>query len=121
LDELNTEITRLVPSDQKGPPLEQVLQRLLRSQDGLTLLSLDTLQVEAPAVAAANAATAALPAGMNRRALVLRVAGPYAGLVRYVQALETAMPGLRWGSMELKADKRSNELTLQVYVLGVQP
>jgi hypothetical protein len=58
---------------------------------------------------------------MNRRALVLRVAGPYAGLVRYVQALETAMPGLRWGSMELKADKRSNELTLQVYVLGVQP
>jgi MSHA biogenesis protein MshJ len=52
--------------------------------------------------------------------LVLKVAGPYGELVKYVQALESALPGLRWGTMELKTDKRGNELTLRVYAVGVQ-
>jgi MSHA biogenesis protein MshJ len=116
LEELNTEIKSMVPADSKGPPIEQVLQRLLLRQEGLTLLSLDTLPAEA-----ASAAGGVLPAGMARRGVQLRVAGPYAALVRYVQALEVALPGLRWGSMELKADQRSSELSLLVYALGVQP
>jgi MSHA biogenesis protein MshJ len=52
--------------------------------------------------------------------LVLKVSGPYAELVRYVQALEAALPGLRWGAMELQADKRGTVLSLRVYALGVQ-
>jgi MSHA biogenesis protein MshJ len=118
LDELNTEIAELAPKDQKAPPLEQVLQRLLLRQEGLTLLSLDTLKTTAPAVSAGAVAPAA---GLTKRGLVLRVAGPYAQLVHYVQALESALPGLRWGPMELKTDKRLSELTLQVYAVGVQP
>jgi MSHA biogenesis protein MshJ len=117
LDELNTEIASLAPKDQKAPPLEQVLQRLLLRQEGLTLLSLETLKTAASAAAGA----AAPAAGLTKRGLVLRVAGPYAQLVRYVQALESALPGLRWGPMELKTDKRLSELTLQVYAVGVQP
>lgn len=114
LAELDSQIAALVPTESKGPPLEQVLQRLLRRHDGLTLVSLDTQKPEA-------AGAVALPAGMSRRGLLLKVSGPYAELVRYVQALEGALPGLRWGTMELKADKRGNELSLQVYALGVQP
>ena len=121
LDELNTEIAGLAPKDQKAPPLEQVLQRLLRRQEGLTLLSLETLKTAAPAATAATAGVATPAAGLTKRGLVLRVAGPYAELVRYVQALESALPGLRWGPMELKTDKRQSELTLQVYAVGVQP
>jgi MSHA biogenesis protein MshJ len=123
LVEINTEIGGLAPSDQKAPALEQVLQRLLRRQEGLTLLSLETLKTEASGAATTTAATPAAPAmaGLTKRGLVLRVAGPYAELVRYVQALESALPGLRWGPMELKTDKPLNELTLQVYAVGVQP
>lgn len=119
LQELNDAIRALAPQEQKGPALEAVLQRLLRSQDGLTLLSLDTLKPEAPATNGA-AATNPQPTGMSKRGLEFRVKGPYAGLVRYVQALETALPGLRWGAMELRTDKRSSELSLRVYAVGVQ-
>lgn len=121
LQEINTEIATLLPADTRGPPLEQVLQRLLRRQDGLTLISLDTLKPEATAGAAGTSGATAMPAGVARRALQLKVAGPYAELVRYVQALETALPGLRWGVMELRAEQRSSELSLRVYALGAQP
>ena len=113
LAERNTELAGLAPKDQKGPALEQVLQRMLSRQEGLTLLSLDTLSPEAPG------SPSAASTGLRKHGLVLRVAGPYTGLVQYVQALETALPGLRWGPMELKTDKRVTELSLQVYAVGV--
>ena len=114
LAERTTELAGLAPKDQKGPALEQVLQRMLSRQEGLTLLSLDTLSPEAPG------SPSAASTGLRKHGLVLRVAGPYTGLVQYVQALETALPGLRWGPMELKTDKRVTELSLQVYAVGVQ-
>lgn len=119
LQEINAELANAAPTDAKGPALESVLQRLLRRQEGLTLLSLETVN-QATAPAQAGAANTGLPAGMSKRGLEIRIAGPYAELVRYVQALETALPGLRWGNMELKADKRVSELTLRVYAVGVQ-
>ena len=119
LREIGEQIRALAPQEQKGPALELVLQRLLRNQVGLTLLSLDTLKPEVPGGNGA-ATGASLPAGMSKRGLEFRLRGPYAGLVHYVQALETALPGLRWGAMELKTDKRSSELSLRVYAVGVQ-
>jgi MSHA biogenesis protein MshJ len=119
LDALNAEIKGLAPNDQKDPALEQVLQRLLRRQEGLTLLSLETLKPEVSGASAASAGSAPM-AGLTKHGLTLRVAGPYSELVRYVQALESALPGLRWGPMELKTEKQLSELTLQVYAVGVQ-
>lgn len=119
LEELNAEIAGLAPNDQKAPALEQVLQRLLRRHEGLTLLSLDTQKTETTGTSAAS--TGAPTAGLTKRGLTLRVAGSYAELVRYVQTLESALPGLRWGPMELKTDRQASELTLQVYAVGVQP
>jgi MSHA biogenesis protein MshJ len=118
--ELNAELAKAAPTDQKGPALEAVLQRLLRRQEGLTLLSLDTVKAEAVSPSG-PAVIGNLPSGMTKRGLEIRVAGPYAGLVRYVQALEATLPGLRWGAMELKSEKRStSELTLRVYAVGVE-
>jgi len=123
LDALNEDISALLPRAKNGPDLEQVLVQFLRSQPGLTLLGLKTLQTEVAPAAAAGAAVSAgaLPAGMTRKGLELRISGPYAELVRYVQQLETALPALRWGSMALKSEVLPPELTLQVFVLGVQP
>ena len=99
--------------------------QFLRAQTGLTLLGTSTIDREAPlaaGAAASNSASApnAMP-GLIRRGLELRVAGSYGDLTRYVKALETALPNLRWGPLQLNSDKLSPELTLRVYVVGVQP
>jgi MSHA biogenesis protein MshJ len=118
LESLNTQIKTLVPMAQNGPALEQVLVQFLRKQDGLVMLGLNTAKPEA---AVAGATSAGSPAGLTKRGLELRVAGPYAELVRYVKTLEGALPSLRWGAMQLKSEKQPPELSLQVYVVGVQP
>lgn len=124
VQEINAQIKALAPADAKGPALELVLQRLLRRQEGLTLISLDTLKSDTltAGVGAVNAdlVRAAAATGVTKRGLEIKVAGPYGELVKYVQALESALPGLRWGALELKSDKRSNELTLRVYAIEVQ-
>lgn len=111
------EIKALAPVMDGGPPLEQVLVQFLRRQPGLTLLGTASLAPEAVA-----SDTTAVP-GLSKRGLELRVAGPYADLTRYVKTLESALPSLRWGSLVLKRerDQRDAELTLQVFVVGVQP
>jgi MSHA biogenesis protein MshJ len=132
IDAINVDIQTSAPMDSGGPALEQVLMEFLRRQDGLTLLSAGTLRADATtaqagpstptAPTAPNAATTAgLPQGLTRRGMELRVAGSYPELVRYVKTLEAALPKLRWGPMQLKSDKQVPELTLQVYIVGVQP
>lgn len=124
---LNAQIKTLLPSDQRGPALEQVLVQFLRRQDQLKLVSVNAPMAgagSAPPAAPTAAGTAspdALPPGLTRRTLVLTVAGPYPELVRYLKTLEGALPSLRWGSLRLNSDKTVPELTLQVHVIGVQP
>lgn len=117
LEAVNQEIKTVAPVAQGGPALEQVLVQFLRRHEGLTLLSVGTLNQEL----ASGPATAAAPVGLSKRGLELKVSGPYAELVRYVKALENALPSLRWGAMQLKSEKQPPELTLQVYVVGAQP
>lgn len=124
IDSVNRDLQASAPSSDGGPGLEQVLVQFLRRQEGLTLLGTGTLKsaAEAPAPAATPGTGTGLPAAaLSRRGLELRVAGPYTELLRYVKTLETALPALRWGPMQLKADKPVPELTLQVYLVGVQP
>lgn len=119
LEAVNQEITTVAPFADGGPALEQVLVQFLRRQEGLTLLSTGTLKQDAAIPVAP--ATAAAPTGLSKRGMELRVAGPYPELVRYVKTLENALPALRWGALQLKSEKQPPELTLQVYVVGVQP
>ncbi len=119
LEVVNQEIKAVAPLADGGPALEQVLVQFLRRQEGLTLLSTGTLKQDA-AIPVATA-TVAAPTGLSKRGMELRVAGPYPELVRYVKTLEIALPALRWGALQLKSEKQPPELTLQVYVVGVQP
>lgn len=112
------DIKALAPVGDNGPPLEQVLVQFLRRQPGLTLLGTTTL---APEASTGNTAPPTVLVGMNKRGLELRVAGPYAELNRYVKTLETALPNLRWGPLVVKKGPQMAELTLQVFVVGVQP
>ena len=120
IDSINDEINQYVPVSSGGPALDHVLVEFLRKQNGLTLLSTTTLKDESMMQALAGAVLAASTGGLMRRGLELRVAGPYNELTRYVKTLETALPNLRWGAMQLKVNKQVPELTLTVYVLGVR-
>jgi MSHA biogenesis protein MshJ len=116
-----------VPAVAGSTPLAQVLVHFLRKYESLTLVRTVALPPEgvaAPPVApVAPTASGAMPvsAGITRQGLELTVAGPYPELIRMVQTLEKAMPALRWGSMRVSAETLPPQLTLQVFVVGVQP
>lgn len=119
LEAVNQDIKTLVPITDGGPALEQVLVQFLRRHEGLTLLSVGTLAKEPASTPGATAG--AVPVGLTKQGMELKVSGPYPELVRYVKTLESALPSLRWGMMQLKSGKQPPELTLQVYVVGALP
>jgi hypothetical protein len=57
----------------------------------------------------------------SRQRVELTVSGPYNQLMLYTQALEEALPTVRWGNMELKTDGAATELTLQLFVISEYP
>ena len=73
--------------------LPAVLDRLLRQHERLTLVRLAL-------VAPASTGTATAP-GLRWQGVDLSVAGSYADLVQYLADLEQAMPGLRWGALQI--------------------
>lgn len=121
LDEVNRRIQEASRAGDTGLELETVLVQFLRRQEGLTLVNTETLKDELPGTPAALLAQAQGGASMSRKGLQLRIAGTYPRLVQYVRTLETAMPHLRWGPLRLKSDQQTTELTLQVYLVEVQP
>ena len=88
--------------------------QFLRRYNNLALVGTNTLKDEGAG------AFPSVP-GLTRQGLELRIAGPYLELLRLVQNLESALPYLRWGSLQIKAEQQPAEMTLQVYVLGVAP
>lgn len=122
LDEVNQNIKDVLPAKTEVAPLAQVLVHLLRRYEGLTLVRTSALALEAAIAQAAPAVgAAAVPAGFTRQGVELTVTGPYPDLMRYVQTLEKALPNVRWGVMKLKSEKLPPELTLQLFLVGVQP
>lgn len=124
LTNVNQKIAIVLPTASDSTPLTQALVHLLRRHEGLTLVRTATVSPDAGLAKATQTGAAggsALPAGMTRQGVELTVSGPYSELIRYVQALETAMPNIRWGVMKLKSEKLPPELTLQLFLVGVQP
>lgn len=124
LASVNQAIADLLPTAGEGAPLAPALVHLLRRHEGLTLLRTAAVASEAPAGPAAPGAVsgaAAPPPGLTRQGVALTVSGPYAELIRYLQALEKALPQVRWGAMTLQSETQPPELTLQLFLVGVQP
>lgn len=105
----------LLPATQ-ATPLVDALTHLLRRQAGLTLVKTAALAAEVAGPGNPNAA--GLPEGLTRQGVAITVAGAYPDLIRFVLALESAMPYVRWGAMNLKSDKGAPELTLQLFLLA---
>ena len=117
IDQVDQAVRERLPGQAGSTPLAQALVQLLRRHDGLTLVRTAALPPETAGPGNSNGA-GSLPAGLTRQGVTITVAGAYPDLMRYVAALESAMPYVRWGAMILSSDKGHPELTLQLFLLG---
>lgn len=90
-----------------GTSLPDLLARVLRRHARLTLLRLTT----APPAAAA-------PNTLPRQAVEIVMRGAYPDLATYVADTETALPGLRWGTLAITRQGDTAELNAQVFLPG---
>jgi MSHA biogenesis protein MshJ len=122
LDSVNQTIQEVLPGTASTTPLAQALSHLLRRHAGLTLVRTSAVAPEVSSIKPGQTAGAeVLPVGLTRQGIELTVSGAYPDLTQYVQTLENEMPQVRWGVMTLKSDKLPPELTLQLFLLEVQP
>ena len=94
--------------------LPALLQQVLRRHDKLTLLKLDTVPPATPDPAAPAAPSA-------RRSVELQLAGSYADLLAYAQAIEQQLPGLRWAALQIDAGPQPPVLSARVWLPGETP
>lgn len=116
LAQVDQQILALLPGAQDATPLARVLVHLLKRHPGLTLVRTEALPPEVPGPGN-NQGAGRLPAGLARQGVALTVSGAYPDLTRYVATLESALPYVRWGSMQLSAGKGQTELTLQLFLI----
>ncbi len=123
LEKIDKAIEAVLPTASQRTRLQQVLVSLLRRHDKLTLLHVAIANRDASGYAADSSRTgnraAGLPAELTSQGIELTLSGPYPELVRYLQTLETELPYIRWGTMNLNSDKLSPELSLQLFLVGV--
>jgi len=100
-----------------GAALADVLGTLLQTHPQLRLQRLQTLD-ELPA------GLPAPPGAWRLQAVELRVQGDYLDLMKYLNELQTELPGLRWGELRLVAQGEGAAkavLQLQVVLASPQP
>lgn len=86
--------------------LPEVLERLLRRHERLTLVSLDTASAQAGAAASAW------------QGVDLQLSGSYSDLMPYLEAIEKALPGLRWGDLQIDGTAQPPLLKLRLFMPG---
>lgn len=105
---LEEEITRRVAAGDSGVRLPELLERVLRRHERLTLLGLAT-----------SAPVAGGLAKLPRQTVDLSLRGSYADLLEYVAATEAALPGLRWGALTITSNGAGlSDLSAQVILVG---
>ena len=121
LEQVKRDIVTASSSTDQGNSLPKVLVQFLRRHEQLNLVRTATLTADAAAKPPGVTSDGSDVPSIRRQGLELTVSGPYLELMNYVRTLELALPTLRWGSMKLNSEKLPPQLTLQVFVVGVQP
>ena len=99
------------PPGPHAPRLADLLSRVLQRHERLVLVRLDVKASESPG--------AADPAAPKQQAVDLAVQGSYPDLVAYLSAIETQLPGLRWGPLQVGGTAEATLLTLRLFLPGV--
>lgn len=101
--QLDQDLARLQAAAGAGTQLPELLERVLRRHDRLTLLRLSTVKPT-------------LPAATERpqQAVQLALRGSYPDLTQYLADTEAALPGLRWGDVSISRQGSGAELSATV-------
>ncbi len=104
----------LVPPER----MQQVLKEVVRGQDGVRVVGFKTLS---PQPVALSEGADAMPPGFYRHGFEITVSGPYAGLVAYLERLESLPWRFTWTEATLDAATRPDlKLTLTVHTLSLE-
>ena len=124
-DALAEQIRQQLAAPDASPQLADLLARVLRRHERLSLLRLSTTPASpttsAPGVLAAPTATADGSADLPLNGVDLSVGGEYTDLASYLAEIEKALPGLRWGELHLTGASTPPVLNVRVYLAGVKP
>jgi MSHA biogenesis protein MshJ len=119
---LDAEIAHGLAQGARGARLPDLLERVLRRYDRLTLLRLATVQPTGNAAAQAlDNALAKADAALPLQGVEIVVRGSYIDLAQYVADTESALPALRWGPLSITGGSELPVLTARVYLLGAAP
>lgn len=115
---LDAQIAQGLAQGSPGARLPELLERVLRRYERLTLLRLATLAASAPPVASALGTNAA---ALPLQGVEIKLRGSYPDLAQYVADTESALPALRWGALSIASSGELPVLTARVYLLGALP
>lgn len=85
--------------------LPDLLERVLRRHDRLTLMKLETLPQGDDATA-------------HRRSVELKIAGRFADLAAYTAEIERQLPGLQWSTFAIEGQAEPPLLQARVWLVG---
>lgn len=119
---LDAEIARGLAEGAQGARLPDLLERVLRRYERLTLLRLATLAPTAnPVSQALDSALPGFTGALPLQGVEIVVRGSYRDLAQYVADTESALPALRWGALSITAGSTLPVLNARVYLLGALP
>ncbi len=96
--------------------LSDVLDRVVRRHERLTLTRLATVPDPAPGVPPPPGTVAIRWQGVD-----MTLAGRYFDLMQYLADLEQTLPGLRWGELRIATKTTPPELTVRLLMAGEAP
>ena len=116
LSEVNKKIDSIYENSLSGISLEDFLIQLLKKQEGLKLVKIQTMGTELKSDSQLSVSDEV--DGISRHGVVFQLSGSYINLSKYVKSLEVAMPKLQWGQMHLKSEGGVTDLSIAVYLFG---
>lgn len=119
---LDAEIARGLAQGAQGARLPDLLERVLRRYERLTLLRLATLAPTTnPVAQALDNALPGFTGALPLQGVEIVVRGSYRDLAQYVADTESALPALRWGALSITGGSALPVLNARVYLLGALP
>lgn len=119
---LDADIAHALAHGAQGARLPDLLERVLRRYERLTLLRLATVAPTAnPVAPALDTALAKVSGALPLQGVEIVVRGSYPDLAQYVADTESALPALRWGALTITGGSELPVLTARVYLLGAVP
>ena len=119
---LDAQIAAHLSHGAQGAHLPDLLERVLKRDEHLTLLRLSSAVPRAnPLAGDAQGGPGQPLLALPQHSVDIELRGSYTHLAQYVADTERALPALRWGALSITAGGGAPVLSARVYLLGDSP